>query len=89
MWFHKKLLAGKFSHSSNLSIQQSLQNAVFLPSANMRVGDIRVSDGIVCRGIIFGYGCMHITFVLLSPSAEGWMAPEVKDVWSSKKLKAE
>jgi len=82
MCFHKKLLAGKFSHASNLTIQQSLENAVFPPSANMRVGSIRVSDGTVCRGIISpcGYDCMHTTFVLLSPSAEGWMSPEVKDV---------
>lgn len=36
--FIKKLLAGKFSQSSNISIQQSLQNAV-LPSVNIRIGD--------------------------------------------------
>lgn len=40
MGFHKNLLTEKLSHSSNLSIQESLQNAVFMPSANLRVGDI-------------------------------------------------
>lgn len=65
MWFHKKLLAGKFSLSGNLWIQQSLQSEVFLLSANVRAGDNWVSDGRVCRGIILPcrYGCMHNTFV--------------------------
>lgn len=79
----------KFSHSSNLSIQQ--MHVAFVSSANMRAGDMWISDGIIRRGIILpcGSGCMHARFVLLALNAEGWMAPEVKYVQFPKKLKAE
>lgn len=48
----------------------------------MRVGDISVSDGIVCRRIIL-HEVMVVCILhlfLLSLSPEGWMAPEVKNV---------